>query len=165
MVGTCSWSAMLVITTTYADLFSNVIVASSSDARVNITSVGPYNPVILCLRYIDIQIEATSEVSVIAVWSCSADSNASAWRCSGRETLAPWLLLVEQSWVRHCYPTDKFVLDENVRQIMLTAGTWEIAVCGHSPKANKVLLNKFVFMLWHWCECDPMGHGIWFLSD
>ena len=80
MAGTCSWSAMLVATTTYADLtgfsLGNVIAVSSSGASANIAFVCLCSPVFFCLRYIDIRIVAMSEVSVIAVWSCSANSNA-----------------------------------------------------------------------------------------
>ena len=78
--GTCSWSAMLVITTPYANLtrflLSNVIVVSSSVARTNIASVGPCSLVFLLpviCRYV-----AMSEMSFIAVLSRSADSNGSA---------------------------------------------------------------------------------------
>ena len=66
MADTCSWSAMLVTTTTYADLmgflFSNVIVASSNGARANIASVGPCSPVFFWLQYVDVRIVATFEV-------------------------------------------------------------------------------------------------------
>ena len=53
MAGTCSWTAMLVATTTYADLtgfsLNNVIVVSSSGASANIIFVCPCSPVIFGL--------------------------------------------------------------------------------------------------------------------